>query len=132
MGRAPLTFAGLVSWDVLGPQPLVQDVKHLPAQIQEEQWQRPHRHGARDWAGLVRRPQSSEPTGLAARPRGQVVRATPRTGKANQSGGRLVGGALKASVHWAEWQGTGPGIGPRRKGRILRAARARSVIGRPS
>lgn len=31
-----------------------------------------------------------------------------------------MGGALKASVHWAEWQGTGPGIGPRRKGRILR------------
>lgn len=36
-GRAPLTFAGLVSRDVLGPQPLVQDVKHLPAQVQEEQ-----------------------------------------------------------------------------------------------
>lgn len=36
-GRAPLTFAGLVCRDVLGPQPLVQDVKHLPAQVQEEQ-----------------------------------------------------------------------------------------------
>lgn len=34
---APLTSAGLVSRDVLGPQPLVQDVKHLPAQVQEEQ-----------------------------------------------------------------------------------------------
>ena len=36
-GREPLTFAGLVSGNVLGPQPLVQDVKHLPAQVQEEQ-----------------------------------------------------------------------------------------------
>lgn len=36
-GRALLTFAGLVCRDVLGPQPLVQDVKHLPAQVQEEQ-----------------------------------------------------------------------------------------------
>lgn len=36
-GGAPLTFPGLVSRDVLGPQPMVQDVKHLPAQVQEEQ-----------------------------------------------------------------------------------------------
>lgn len=35
--QAPLTYARLVSRDVLGPQPLVQDVKHLPAQVQEEQ-----------------------------------------------------------------------------------------------
>lgn len=44
--RAPLTFAGLVSGDVLSPQPLVQDIKHLPAQVQEEQGQRAHRHDA--------------------------------------------------------------------------------------
>lgn len=42
----PLTFAGLVSRDVLGPQPLVQDIKHLPAQVQKEQRQSPHGHDA--------------------------------------------------------------------------------------
>lgn len=36
-GLVPLTFSGLVSRDVLGSQPLIQDVKHLPTQVQEEQ-----------------------------------------------------------------------------------------------
>lgn len=42
-----LTFAGFLARDALGPEALVQDVQHLPAQVEEQQRQRPHRHGDR-------------------------------------------------------------------------------------
>lgn len=46
-GRPELTFAGLLSGDALCAEPLVQDIEHLPAQVQEQQRQRPRRHGDR-------------------------------------------------------------------------------------
>lgn len=54
-----LTFAGFLSGDALGTEPLVQDVEHLAAQVEEQQRQRPARHGARPPHSRRRRRQAT-------------------------------------------------------------------------
>lgn len=44
-GSPSLTFPRLLARDALRAQPLVQDVEHLPSQVEEEQRQRSRRHG---------------------------------------------------------------------------------------
>lgn len=54
----PLTLARLVSRDALRAQSLVHDVEHLPAQVEDEQRQRPQRHCGqveRSRPGVLRR-----------------------------------------------------------------------------
>lgn len=62
-----LTLARLVSRDALRAQPLVHDVQHLPAQVEDEQRQRPQRHGGR--AGG----QQEAPAGVPRRREGRRV-----------------------------------------------------------
>lgn len=74
LSQPRLTFAGLLSGDALGTEPLVQDVEHLAAQVEEQQRQRPARHGARP-------PPTAAAAAARQRPgqwRGAVLACPPR------------------------------------------------------
>lgn len=98
-GRPPLTFAGLLAGDALGAEALVQDVEHLPAQVEEQQRQRPGRHGDRRPRRRRRCPAARGQSGgavLAGRGTGRACKPRPCAGaqprRACKGAGRGVRG----------------------------------------
>lgn len=70
----PLTLARLVSRDALRAQSLVHDVEHLPAQVENEQRQRPQRHCGeveRSRPGVLRRREGRRVASSPRQPRGR-------------------------------------------------------------